>query len=290
MGKMSPRRPAWRATPRRTAPMTPSDFVIPICMILAANGEAATVSVAESPRPCPRSLKGSSFNPFFATKREVLASDHDHVSVSDGTDFFDIDDEASEHNDASGPPDDQVLFECRDLTLDDEANFFYDSGDFSFATLLDLLEKYQAKLEKCGTKRASVINTDIEAYCPFGAFVLGGVKGVTKATTENTALVRYLNAFARAYVGPEATRSSVIVTKGVHSKVHHDLHNLVGSWNYCASFGHQSGGGQPWAATPNISDQEANDRDVMWKNAGPSGWLPGHAHSTRRPLSSLTRL
>ena len=52
---------------------------------------------------------------------------------------------------------------------------------------------------------------------------------MTKATTENTALVRYLNAFARAHVGPEATWSSVVVTKGVHSKVHHDLHNLVGT-------------------------------------------------------------
>ena len=158
-----------------------------------------------------RCLKGSSFNP--VCKHEVLAFDYDHDSVSDGADFFDIDDEASEHRDMSGPPNDHVLFECRDLTLDDEASF-YDSGDFSFATLFDLLEKYQAKLEKYGAKRASVINPDTEVYCPFGAFALGGVKVVTKATAENTALVRYLNAFARAHVGPEATWSSVVVAKG----------------------------------------------------------------------------
>ena len=135
---------------------------------LAANGEAATVSVAGSPRLCRRSLKGSSSNPLFAGMRSSLSFDHDNASVSDGADFFDIDDEASEHHDASGLPDDQVLFECRDLTLDDEANFFYDSGDFSFATLLDLFEKFQAKLGKYGTKRASVINPDTEVYCPFG--------------------------------------------------------------------------------------------------------------------------
>ena len=216
----------------------------------------------------------------FVCKHEVLALNHHDGSDTDGADFFDIDDEASEHHDTSGPPDDHDLFECRDLTLDDEANFFYDSGDFSFATLLDLLEKYQTKLGKYGTKRASVINTDIGVYCPFGAFVLGGVKGVTRATTENTALVRYLNGFARAHVGQEATWSSVIVTKGVHSKVHHDLHNLSGSWNYCAAFGHHGSGGELWIATPDISDQEANDRTLIWKNAGPSGWLPGRAHPT----------
>ena len=223
----------------------------------------------------------------FVCRHEVLAFDHDNASVSDGADFFDIDDEASEHHDASGLPDDQVLFECRDLTLDDEANFFYDSGDFSFATLLDLLEKFQAKLGKYGTKRASVINPDTEVYCPFKPFVLGGVRGVRRAITENTALVRYLNAFARAHVGREATWSSIIVSKGVHSKVHHDLHNLVGSWNYCASFGHQGGGGELWVATPNISDQEANDQSLIWKNAEPTGWLPGRAHSTEETFAKF---
>ena len=216
----------------------------------------------------------------FVCKHEVLAFDYDHDGAGDGADFFDIDDEASQYHDPSEQPDDHFAFECRDLTLDDEANFFYDSGDFSFATLLDLLKKYQAKLGKYGTKRASVIDPGTEVYCPFGTFVLGGVKGITKATTENTPLVRYLNAFAKTHIGQGATWSSIIVTKGVHSKVHHDLHNLAGSWNYCASIGHHGDGGALWIATPDISEQEAGRSEVVWKNAGPGGWLPGRAHST----------
>ena len=117
----------------------------------------------------------------FSCKNEVLAAEHDSDLADDGTHFYDIEDETSEHHEGPEHQDDHPLFECRDLTLDDEAAFFYDSGDFSFATLLDLLKKYQVRLQKYGTKRANVIDSGTEVYCPFGAFVLGGVKGLTRA-------------------------------------------------------------------------------------------------------------
>ena len=222
----------------------------------------------------------------FSCKHEVFAVEQGFDSTSDGVHFYDIEDETSEHHDEPDHLDGHLLYECRDVTLDDEVTFFYDSGDFSFATLLDLLEKHQAKLQKYGTKRTNVIDPGTEVYCPFGAFVLGGVKGVTKATTENTALVRYLNAFAKAHVGPEATRSSIIIMKGVHSKVHDDFHNLTGSWNYCASFGHQGKGGDLCWATPDITDQDAKDPEIIWLD--PMDGYPGEPYSPKRPLSSST--
>ena len=210
----------------------------------------------------------------FSCKHEVFAVEQGFDSASDGVHFYDIEDETSEHHDEPDHLDGHLLYECRDLTLDDEVTFFYDSGDFSFATLLDLLEKHQAKLQKHGTKRTNVIDPGTEVYCPFGAFVLGGVKGVTKATTENTALVRYLNAFAKAHVGPEATWSSIIIMKGVHSKVHHDFHNLTGSWNYCAGQRRRPVGGYPRHHRPG--------------RAGPMDGYPGEPHPAKRPLSSST--
>ena len=214
----------------------------------------------------------------FSCKHEVLVFDHGNNPVGDNADFHDVEDEATEHHDMTEFIDGHALYECRDLTLDEEANFCYDSGDFSFATLLDLLQKYQTKLGKYGAKRTNVIGPDIEVYCPFGTFVLGGVKGVTTATTEHTSLVRYLNAFAKAHLDSEATWSSILVTKGVHSTVHHDFHNLAGAWNYCASFGHRGGGGALWVADLDIPEQEAEDPGVFWKKVGPGAWLPGRVH------------
>ena len=192
---------------------------------------------------------------------------------------YDTGSELSEYHDAMETDEEQEVFECRELTLEDEAVFLYDSGDFSFASLHELLEKAQNELRKFGTKREGVIRPETEVYCPFGAFVLGGVKGVTKATTEHTNLVRYLNAFAGAHIDDKATWSSVIVTKGAESKVHHDFHNMAGSSNYCASFG-QEYGGELWIAAPGITDEEAEGKDIIWKRTGSGEWLPGRKHET----------
>ena len=192
---------------------------------------------------------------------------------------YDTGSDTTEYHDALDEDGDQEVFECREFSLEDEAVFLYDSGDFSFQSLHEILEKAQDELKKYGTKRESVVDGNTEVYCPFGAFVLGGIKGLTKATTEHTNLVRYLNAFARAHLGNEATWSSVIVTRGVKSKVHHDFHNMTGSHNYCASFG-QAYGGELWIATPNIDDEEAKDRDLIWKRTGGGDWLPGKKHET----------
>ena len=207
------------------------------------------------------------FSDSFLRKHNVFDAEYD--TTSDATEYYDTLDEEGE----------QEVYECREFTIEDEAVFLYDGGDFSFQSLHEILEKAQDELKKYGTKREKVVGSGTEVYCPFGAFVLGGVKGLTRSTTEHTNLVRYLNAFARAHLGEGASWSSVMVTKGVGSKVHHDFHNMAGTSNYCASFG-QEYGGELWIATPDIDDEEAKDGNLIWKRTSGGDWLPGRKRDT----------
>ncbi|CAE7245906.1 unnamed protein product [Symbiodinium sp. CCMP2592] len=59
-----------------------------------------------------------------------------------------------------------------------------------------------------------------ELYLTVGMYTHGGVHGITRATKDNDAVVRYLNHFGRKYLGEQATWSSISITKNLTFSVY----------------------------------------------------------------------
>ncbi|CAE7295005.1 unnamed protein product, partial [Symbiodinium sp. CCMP2592] len=112
----------------------------------------------------------------------------------------------------------------------------------------------------------------------YGLFTHGGVHGLTRATKDDDALVRFLNHFGREHLGDETKWTSISVTKNVAIGIHKDSNNLRGSLNYCTTVGQQSGG-DLWLEA-DIDEAQARGGDVVWKR-DKGGWLPGRYHRTK---------
>ncbi|CAE7261007.1 RE2 [Symbiodinium sp. CCMP2592] len=120
---------------------------------------------------------------------------------------------------------------------------------------------------------------DGELYLTVGMYTHGGVHGITRATKDSDAIVRYLNHFGKRHLGEQATWSSISITKNVSCDIHRDSNNLRGSQNYCATFG-QRAGGELWLEEE-IDEDGAGDKEIVWKRDRTGSWVPGRHHNTK---------
>ena len=75
-----------------------------------------------------------------------------------------------------------------------------------------------------------------------GAFVHGGVTGITSKTFTFGEVARYLNAYLKYHHPNKAQWTSLSLNKGNMAGPHRDSHNHVESYNLTTSFGQKSGG------------------------------------------------
>ena len=205
-------------------------------------------------------------------RHEVCWIDFEH---GDGP-RHDIEDDSEDYHAIPEEGDDIEVYECKEFSFEERVIFAYDSGDFSFSTCQELLEDPDCTVLHGKHHRGKVID-GAKNSAVFGFYVYGGMNGITKAVTNNTALTRYLNHFVAAHTPRGAVWSAISVFKGGAVKVHHDYNNAPGSKNYFASFG-QSSGGELW-----LHDREINEEDVardpegkiQWRKTGSGDWLPG---------------
>ncbi|CAE7510826.1 GIP [Symbiodinium sp. CCMP2592] len=129
-------------------------------------------------------------------------------------------------------------------------------GDYSFENCQRVLEDLVFGRGKPTMRAVQFAEEDGANYdcVTYGLFTHGGVHGLTRATKDDDALVRFLNHFGREHLGDEAKWTSISVTKNVAIGIHKDSNNLRGSLNYCATVG--------------------------WKR-DKGGWLPGRYHRTK---------
>ena len=158
----------------------------------------------------------------------------------------------------------------------------FDWGDYSFENC----EKFLRETHGVGTKLnlRSIHDPDPEhggdqAYITYGMFTHGGVTGLTKVTKEAEPIVRYLNGFAKAHLKDDAAWTSFSVTKNIGTNVHRDSNNLRGSANYCFTTGQQEGG-HLWLEAEDVSEDQANGGEYVWKRDRQGTWLPGRIHPT----------
>ena len=127
-----------------------------------------------------------------------------------------------------------------------KAKLFYDQGKFDIVSCAEVLDE----MELVGTMKNKARGMQTTSMI-LGAYVHGGMKGVTKAGRRRPHLTRYLNMVLRAKVaedlGEEGSWSTIGVFKAADIPPHRDLRNQVGSWNYVVEIGARSKGGL-WVA------------------------------------------
>ncbi|CAE7361897.1 RE2 [Symbiodinium sp. CCMP2592] len=128
-----------------------------------------------------------------------------------------------------------VNFACQTAAKQDRDEFTAAllNKDFDFNTLgklLDTLDYDPVKATRDGVfggKTGDKVN-----YFTYGMFTHGGVVGTTTKTREHDNVARYLNGFARHYLGDKATWTSVSLSRNTGTEVHHDFNNLKGTANF----------------------------------------------------------
>ena len=215
----------------------------------------------------------------------------DYMSKIPGCDASDYHDA---HHELKGNEDNQdgeqgsgraEAYQCREFTHQDEIVFAIDSGDFSYATCLEILEGAGHLFKKKQGEREHAIE-GVRELAVFGYYSRGGLHGVTRAITDNTVVGRYLNEFCKAHLPEGATWGAISVAKGGAAKVHRDYNNESGSMNHFTSFGHSSGG-QLWLAEAKIEETQAKDTEIVWKRTRAGDWLPGRLHPSRETFVSF---
>ncbi|CAE7807531.1 unnamed protein product [Symbiodinium sp. CCMP2456] len=114
-------------------------------------------------------------------------------------------------------------------------------------------------------------------YVTYGLFNQG-VHGITRASKDNDAILRYLNNFGQ-WLGADATLSSISVTRNIGVSVHRDSNKLRGSNNYSTAFGH-NGGGDVWLEQ-DLTEDQVKGKDIVWKRDRANAWVPGRYYGNK---------
>ncbi|CAE7634004.1 RE2 [Symbiodinium sp. CCMP2592] len=167
-------------------------------------------------------------------------------------------------------------YACATTTQDNQDEFAraYQDNDFTYDKLLDLLN--QAGLREVRTERDGVIGKTGKAatYHTLGLYTHGGTFGITTRTKEQSAMARYINEFGKRHLGKGATWTSVTIAFNTETDVHHDFHNLKGTYNHAVSFGQESGGGL-WIENKEINEGNLEASTVKWRQDKAGRWMPG---------------
>ncbi|CAE7241098.1 RE2 [Symbiodinium sp. CCMP2592] len=167
-------------------------------------------------------------------------------------------------------------YACATTTQDNQDEFAraYQDNDFTYDKLLDLLN--QAGLREVRTERDGVIGKTGKAatYHTLGLYTHGGTFGITTRTKEQSAMARYINEFGKRHLGKGATWTSVTIAFNTETDVHHDFHNLKGTYNHAVSLGQESGGGL-WIENKEINEGNLEASTVKWRQDKTGRWMPG---------------
>ncbi|CAE7888738.1 RE1 [Symbiodinium microadriaticum] len=127
-----------------------------------------------------------------------------------------------------------------------KAKIFYDMGKFDLDSCAEVL----GEMELVGTMRNKARGMQTTSMI-LGAYVHGGMRGVTKSGKRRPQLTKYLNMVLRLRVaedlGEDGSWTTIGVFKAADIPPHRDLRNQVGSWNYVMEIGGKSRAGL-WVA------------------------------------------
>ena len=142
------------------------------------------------------------------------------------------------------PPRQQGDWTMRSLLKQQEekAKYFYENAKFddeSCAELLDAVDvRGKMRMGTRGTKTSSMV---------LGAYVHGGLRGITLAAGKRMWLTKYLNAMlklrASADIPGDVAWTTLGVFKAKDIPPHRDLRNQPGSLNYATEVGNRDAGG-----------------------------------------------
>ena len=137
-----------------------------------------------------------------------------------------------------------------DPAVEAHAGKLLKAREYSFKACESLLE---GATLKSPNRTRSMVGTGAE-YVTFGAYSHGAFYGATRATEENSQLVRYLNAFGRAHLPKGAKWTSISVSRDNQIPVHRDVNNSEQYPNFGIGVGKYRGG-ELWVHDPQLTEQ-----------------------------------
>ena len=157
----------------------------------------------------------------------------------------------------------------------------YDWEDYSFSNCQRILEDnaYPQGKPSMRAVQHGEGDPDGQIYVTYGLFTHGGVHGLTRASKDNDAILRYLNNLGREHLGEEATWTSISVTRNIGVNVHRDSNNLKDSKNYTVTFG-QDAGGDIWMEE-DVNESQVRDKGIVWKKDRTGAWVPGRYYNDK---------
>ncbi|OLP99804.1 hypothetical protein AK812_SmicGene17601 [Symbiodinium microadriaticum] len=157
----------------------------------------------------------------------------------------------------------------------------YDWEDYTFSNCQRILEDNAYPQGKPSMRAVQHGEGDPEGqiYVTYGLFTHGGVHGLTRASKDNDAILRYLNNLDREHLGDEATWTSISVTRNIGVSVHRDSNNLKDSKNYTVTFG-QDAGGDIWMEE-DVDENQVHGKGIVWKRDRTGAWVPGRYYNDK---------
>ena len=157
----------------------------------------------------------------------------------------------------------------------------YDWEDYTFSNCQRILEDNAYPQGKPSMRAVQHGEGDPEGqiYVTYGLFTHGGVHGLTRASKDNDAILRYLNNLGREHLGDEATWTSISVTRNIGVSVHRDSNNLKDSKNYTVTFG-QDAGGDIWMEE-DVDENQVHGKGIVWKRDRTGAWVPGRYYNDK---------
>ncbi|CAE7447103.1 RE1, partial [Symbiodinium sp. CCMP2456] len=128
-----------------------------------------------------------------------------------------------------------------------KAKLMYDMGKFDLVSCAEVLNE----MDLVGTLKNNKTRGPQVTSMILGAYVHGGMRGVTKAGKRRPHLTKYLNMVLRTRVaedlGEDGSWTTLGIFKATDIPPHRDLRNQAGSWNYVIEIGSTVSGGL-WVA------------------------------------------
>ena len=127
--------------------------------------------------------------------------------------------------------------------VEDFAKSALESKKLDFPTFEKLASLVRHHLKSSLSRARSLMTQDTQSsYLVFGAWVHGGLFGITKKTLSHSCLCKYVNAFVEKSSPKGFTWTSFVLNFNGKARLHTDKYNLKDSYNLTFSFGDYTGG------------------------------------------------
>ena len=157
--------------------------------------------------------------------------------------------------------------------LENKARQLLQAQDYSLKTAEGFLREVAQLTVK--RSRQKVPGKHAE-YVLFGMYSHGNQYGITKRTEQMPHTSAYLNKFFKKYADPEASWSSLVVSRNNQMPIHRDSHNDPNYPNRLLGVGDYHGG-ELWVETPPGYQGE----DALAQERSDGTWTPGRKLETR---------